>query len=51
MLKDTHDYIPMNMIGLSQTSREIIEDSDILTLPVLLINPTRKVYLEATCRS
>ena len=39
MAKEAPNYIPMNMIGLAQTSRKIIEDDDILILPVVLITP------------
>ena len=39
MVKDTPNHISMNMIGLAQTSREILEDGDILISPVVLIAP------------
>ena len=39
MVKDDPNQIPMNMIGLAYTSREIIEDGDILIFPVVLITP------------
>ena len=37
MVKSTTNNIPMNMIGLSQTSHEILEDGDTLIFPVVLI--------------
>ena len=51
MVKDAPNHVPMNMIVLAQTSREIIEDEYVPILPVVLITPTRKVYLKATCLS
>ena len=39
MAKDAPNNIPMNKIGLSQTSREILEEGDILIFPVVLITP------------
>ena len=36
MVKYDPNYVPMNMIGLSQTSREKIEDSDVPILPVVI---------------
>ena len=39
MVKDAPNNIPMNMIGLDQTSREILKDGDIIVLPVFLITP------------
>ena len=51
MVKDYPNNIPMDMIGLAQTSLEIFEDSDILISPVVVITPTYKVYPKATCRS
>ena len=39
MVKDAPNNIPMNMIGLAQTSYEILEEGDILILPVVLIAP------------
>ena len=37
VMKDATNYVPMNMIYLAQTSREIIEDGDVLIFPVVLI--------------
>ena len=34
MVKEAHNHVPMNMIGLSQTSREILEGSD---FPIFLV--------------
>ena len=45
MVKDSPDHVPMNIIGLSQTSREILEDGDVPILPVVLITPD---YLQLT---
>ena len=36
-MKDSPTHIPMNMIDLAHTSREILEDGDILISPVVLI--------------
>ena len=51
MVKDAPNHILMNMIGLAQTSHEILDDGDILISPVVFNTPTRKVYPKATCRS
>ena len=51
MLKYAPNHVPMNMIGLAQNSQEILEDGDVPIFPVVLINPTRKVYPKATCLS
>ena len=37
MVKDAPKHILMNTIGLAQTSRELLEDDDILISPVVLI--------------
>ena len=39
MAKDTPNHVPMKMIGLAHTSREILEDSDVPILPVVLLPP------------
>ena len=39
MVKDDPNHVPMNMIGLAQTSREIIEDGDVQIFLVLLSTP------------
>ena len=39
MVKDVPNNFPMNIIGLAQTSLEILEDSDILIFTVVLITP------------
>ena len=39
MVKDTPNHFPMNIIGLAQTSRKILEDYDILIFPVVLSTP------------
>ena len=39
MVKDAPNYVPMNMIGLAQTSREILEDGDVPIFPVVLSTP------------
>ena len=36
MVKDAPNYVPMNMLGLDQTSHEIIEDVDVPIFPVVL---------------
>ena len=35
-MKDACNHITMNMIGLDQTSREIVEDGDAQIFPVVL---------------
>ena len=45
MAKDASNHITMNMIGYAQTSREILEEGDILILPVILTTPTRMVLI------
>ena len=37
MVKDAPNHILMSMIGLAQTSREILKDSDILIFSVVLL--------------
>ena len=37
MAKDAPNHVLMNMIGLIQTSREILKDGDIPISPVVLI--------------
>ena len=37
--KDAPNHVMMNMIGLAQTSRKIIKDSDVSILLVVLISP------------
>ena len=37
MIKESPNHIPMNMIGLAQTSRKILEDGDVLIFTVVLI--------------
>ena len=37
MVKDAPNHVPMNMIGLTKTSCEIPEDSDVPILPAVLI--------------
>ena len=39
MVKDASNYVPMNMIGLAHTSREILKDRDVPILPVVLSTP------------
>ena len=38
MSKDSPNHVPMNMIDLSQTSQEILEDGDVQIFPVFLSN-------------
>ena len=49
MVKDAPNHVPMNMIVLAQTSREIIENEDVPIFPVVLITPTHKVYPKTKC--
>ena len=37
MVKEAPNHISMNMIGLAETSRKILEDGDILIFPVVLV--------------
>ena len=37
MVKEAHNHVTMNMIGLSQTSREILEDGNLRIFLVVLI--------------
>ena len=39
MGKDAPNHVPMNMIGLAHTSREILKDGDVPIFLVVLINP------------
>ena len=39
MVKDALGYVLMNMIGLDQTSREILEDGDVTISLVVLSTP------------
>ena len=39
MVKDAPNHVPTNMIGLSQTSRKILKDGDVLIFLVVLITP------------
>ena len=39
MVKDSPNHVPMNMIGLDHTSREIPEDIDVPIFPVVLSTP------------
>ena len=39
MVKYAPNYVPMNMIGLAQTSREILEDGDVPIFLVVLSTP------------
>ena len=48
MVKYAPNHVRMNMIGLAQTSREILENSDVPIFLVVLITLTRKLYPKAT---
>ena len=39
ILKDSPNHVPMKIIGLDHTSREILEHDDVPILPVVLITP------------
>ena len=39
MVKEAPNHVLMNMIGLSQTSREILKDGDVPIFPVVLSTP------------
>ena len=39
MVKDAPNHFPMNMVGLSQTSRKILKDSDVPIFPVVISTP------------
>ena len=51
VVKYAPNNVPMKMIALAQTSRKIIEDSDVPIFPVVLITSTRKEYPKATFHS
>ena len=51
MVKDAHNHNLMNMIGLTYTSCEILEYSDVSIFPVVLITLTCKIYTKETCLS
>ena len=38
MVEEAPNHVSMNMIGLAQTSREILEEGDVPILLVVLIN-------------
>ena len=44
MVKDAPNRIPVNLIDLAQTSREILDDGDILIFLVVLITPKASWY-------
>ena len=46
MVKDTPNYVLMNMIGLPQTSRKIFKDGDI---PILPVNSSTPNSLQFNC--
>ena len=48
MVKDAPNHIPMNMIGLAQTSREILEDGDVPIFPVVLSTPDILYFCDST---
>ena len=39
MAKDAPNHVPMNMIGLDQTSRKILKDGDVPIFPVVITTP------------
>ena len=39
MVKDAPNHVPMDMIGLDQTSREIPKDGNVPIFPVVLSTP------------
>ena len=45
MVKDAPNHVLINMIGLAQTSRKILEDSDVPTLLVVLSTPDFTIQL------
>ena len=47
MAKDAPNHVPMNMIGLAQTSHEITEDGDVPIFLVVLINQNALQYTTA----
>ena len=46
MVKDAPNHVPMDMIGLAQTSREILEYSDV---PILLVVVSTPDPLQFNC--
>ena len=45
-MKDDPNHVTMNMIGLAQTSRKILEDGVVPIFPVVLSTPD---YLQFNC--
>ena len=45
VVKDAPNYVPMNVIGLAQTSREIPKDIDVLIFLLVLITPKALRYI------
>ena len=39
IVKDTPNHVPMNVIGLAQTSPKILKDGDVPIFPVVLSTP------------
>ena len=50
MVKDAPNYVPMKLVGLAQTSREILEYGDVLIFPVVLTTLKNLRYTTATLR-
>ena len=48
MVKDTPNHITINMIGLAQTAREILEDG---VVPIFLVALSTLYYPQFNCRS
>ena len=46
MVKDAPNHVPMNIIGLFQTSYEILKDGDVPIFPVVL---STLYYLQFNC--
>ena len=44
MVKDAPNHVPMNMIGLAQTSCKIIKYGDVPIFPVVLSTPDSSQY-------
>ena len=48
MVKDTPNHIPMNIIGLAQTSRKILEDDDVPIFLVVIGTPDSLHFYDST---
>ena len=45
MVKDAPNHVPINMIGLAQTSRKILKEDDVPIFPVVLSTPYSSQFI------